>query len=114
MTDHRNLKTVACFILVLATKIDESFSNGRFLEPPSRSSMWRFPEFKHLNPPENYNDNHLDCGGKLVSSWRDVAKIVADSHRIKRYHRIFYDLSKTVHKNHHFGVQFFEFEAHLR
>ncbi|GFT30055.1 chitin-binding type-4 domain-containing protein, partial [Nephila pilipes] len=33
--------------------------HGRLLEPPSRSSMWRFG----YNTPSNYNDNELFCGG---------------------------------------------------
>lgn len=52
--------------LLLLVKISYVHCNGRFLEPPSRSSIWRFSEFKDQNPPVNYNDNHLDCGGALV------------------------------------------------
>ena len=37
--------------------------HGRLVDPPSRSSMWRYG-FK--NPP-NYNDNQLYCGGVQVS-----------------------------------------------
>ncbi|XP_042903334.1 uncharacterized protein [Parasteatoda tepidariorum] len=36
--------------------------HGRLLEPPSRSSMWRFG----YNSPPNYNDNELFCGGIYV------------------------------------------------
>ena len=36
--------------------------HGRLVDPPSRSSMWRYG-FK--NPP-NYNDNQLYCGGVQV------------------------------------------------
>ena len=37
--------------------------HGRLIEPPSRSSMWRFG----FNNTVNYNDNALFCGGKSVS-----------------------------------------------
>merc|ERR1712038_1883019 len=33
--------------------------HGRLIEPPSRSSAWRFG----FGTPENYNDNALFCGG---------------------------------------------------
>jgi hypothetical protein len=34
------------------------------MDPPSRSSIWRLPEFSSLSPPINYNDNELFCGGR--------------------------------------------------
>lgn len=43
-------------------------SHGYMLEPPNRSSLWRFPEqFGQFNPPENFEDNQLFCGGVEVS-----------------------------------------------
>lgn len=36
--------------------------HGRLVEPPSRSSMWRYG---YRNPP-NYNDNQLYCGGVQI------------------------------------------------
>jgi len=45
---------------------DPVISHGRLMEPPSRSSLWRFEEFKKHDPPINYNDNELNCGGKDV------------------------------------------------
>jgi len=38
-------------------------AHGRLMRPPNRSSIWRVPEFTHLNPPQNYDDNQLYCGG---------------------------------------------------
>ncbi|KAG8199109.1 hypothetical protein JTE90_016246 [Oedothorax gibbosus] len=38
--------------------------HGRLLEPPSRSSMWRFG----YDTPPNYDDNELFCGGIFVQS----------------------------------------------
>lgn len=43
-------------LLTLTTRVS---GHGRLLDPPSRSTMWRFG-FK--NPP-NYNDHELFCGG---------------------------------------------------
>jgi len=37
--------------------------HGRFMKPPNRSSIWRVPEFAAQNPPINYSDNELFCGG---------------------------------------------------
>lgn len=45
-----------CFLLQL---IDVCNGHGRLLEPPSRSSAWRFG----YNVPVNYNDDELFCGG---------------------------------------------------
>ncbi|GBL98536.1 hypothetical protein AVEN_111646-1 [Araneus ventricosus] len=36
--------------------------HGRLLEPPSRSSMWRFG----YDTPRNYDDNELFCGGIYI------------------------------------------------
>lgn len=36
--------------------------HGRLIEPPGRSSMWRYG---YRNPP-NYNDNQLYCGGVQI------------------------------------------------
>ncbi|ODN04840.1 hypothetical protein Ocin01_01848 [Orchesella cincta] len=38
-------------------------AHGRFMKPASRSSVWRVPEFASQNPPANYDDNQLYCGG---------------------------------------------------
>ena len=36
--------------------------HGRLIDPPSRSSMWRYG----FNNPPNYDDNQLYCGGRQV------------------------------------------------
>ncbi|CAH1788820.1 unnamed protein product [Owenia fusiformis] len=48
------------FTVFFATCLELVFGHGRLIEPPSRSSMWKygFPN------PENYDDNALYCGGK--------------------------------------------------
>ena len=37
--------------------------HGRMIDPPMRSSMWRYG----FDTPKNYNDNELNCGGFVVS-----------------------------------------------
>ncbi|XP_055940722.1 uncharacterized protein LOC129971181 isoform X2 [Argiope bruennichi] len=44
--------------------------HGRLLEPPSRSSMWRFG----FETKPNYNDNELFCGGYTVQWQRNGGK----------------------------------------
>ncbi|KAL5016883.1 hypothetical protein ScPMuIL_006472 [Solemya velum] len=46
-------------VLTLAFIIPTILGHGRLIEPPSRSSMWRYG----FNTPKNYNDNELFCGG---------------------------------------------------
>lgn len=46
-------------ICSLMQLIDVCHGHGRLIEPPSRSSAWRFG----FNTPHNYNDNELFCGG---------------------------------------------------
>ncbi|CAL8087630.1 unnamed protein product [Orchesella dallaii] len=43
----------------------EVSAHGRVLEPPNRSSLFRCEEFDHLEPPKNWDDNQLYCGGRL-------------------------------------------------
>jgi len=40
--------------------------HGRLMEPPNRSSLWRFPEFDSYEPKENFEDNQLFCGGVII------------------------------------------------
>lgn len=40
--------------------------HGRMIDPPQRSSLWRFFPGQGFEP--NYNDNELFCGGFAVSS----------------------------------------------
>jgi len=55
-----------CALVLLASAIACVSGHGRLLVPPSRSSIWKHPEFFHLDPPINYNDNELFCGGLAV------------------------------------------------
>ncbi|XP_015784670.1 uncharacterized protein LOC107362165 [Tetranychus urticae] len=42
--------------------IDHAWSHGRLIDPPGRSTAWRFG----FSTPINYNDNQLFCGGFRV------------------------------------------------
>ncbi|CAG7710002.1 unnamed protein product [Allacma fusca] len=60
------------FLCLLA--VPSIYGHGRLMDPPNRSSIWRFQEFSHLNPPENYNDNELFCGGRTVQHDKNEGK----------------------------------------
>ncbi|XP_062593332.1 uncharacterized protein LOC134254818 isoform X2 [Saccostrea cucullata] len=47
-------------LMISLTRLVEG--HGRLIDPPSRSSMWRYG---YRNPP-NYNDNQLYCGGVQI------------------------------------------------
>ncbi|XP_046551505.1 mucin-5AC-like [Haliotis rubra] len=47
---------VFCICLMVLPDVQ---GHGRLVEPPSRSSMWRYG----FDNPRNYNDNELYCGG---------------------------------------------------
>lgn len=55
---YKNLAFVAITFLV-----EEAVGHGMMLEPPNRSSLWRF----NLSDVYNYNDNQNYCGGLTVS-----------------------------------------------
>lgn len=64
--------------LVLATFVAYVSSHGMMLEPPNRSSMWRyFPD-----SPPNYNDNENFCGGFGVCSKKEI--LFNQQHIIRR------------------------------
>lgn len=50
-------------VIVTIYSLDFVFGHGMLIDPPNRSSVWRFyPGF-----PINYNDNQNFCGGYSVS-----------------------------------------------
>ncbi|ESO86390.1 hypothetical protein LOTGIDRAFT_195131, partial [Lottia gigantea] len=51
---------LACAVLVSLCIIDVVTGHARFIEPPSRASMWRYG----FNTPPDYNDNEGFCGGR--------------------------------------------------
>nr|XP_023020670.1 uncharacterized protein LOC111509205 [Leptinotarsa decemlineata]XP_023020671.1 uncharacterized protein LOC111509205 [Leptinotarsa decemlineata]XP_023020673.1 uncharacterized protein LOC111509205 [Leptinotarsa decemlineata]XP_023020674.1 uncharacterized protein LOC111509205 [Leptinotarsa decemlineata] len=51
---------IGAFLLVVSsTLLSQIDGHGRLIEPPSRSSAWRYG----FNTPHNYNDHELFCGG---------------------------------------------------
>ncbi|XP_050434733.1 uncharacterized protein LOC126841953 isoform X2 [Adelges cooleyi] len=46
-------------LILWASEYRETDGHGRLIEPPSRSSMWRYG----FSTPPNYNDHELYCGG---------------------------------------------------
>lgn len=59
-------KSIAACLVLAVLLVTERFNvaeaHGMILDPPGRSSMWRFG----FNVPENYDDNGLNCGGQGV------------------------------------------------
>lgn len=47
--------------ITLVQLIDVCHGHGRLIEPPGRSSAWRFG----FNTPVNHNDHELFCGGQF-------------------------------------------------
>ena len=66
-------------VLVFATLFMTVESHGRLIEPPSRSTMWRFG----FDTPPNYNDNQLNCGGFSV-------RILVHAYQTLNYQFYFY------------------------
>lgn len=45
--------------LLVMYRINVIDAHGRIIDPPGRSSMWRFG----YDVPTDYNDNGVNCGG---------------------------------------------------
>ena len=63
MTLFQERKMLLGILMVLSMKLDTADGHAKMIEPPMRSSMWRFG----FDTPINYNDNELFCGGIEVS-----------------------------------------------
>lgn len=50
---------MAIALVVSGRLFGSADGHGMMLDPPSRSSMWRYG----FNVPPNYNENGLNCGG---------------------------------------------------
>ncbi|KAJ8912608.1 hypothetical protein NQ315_000477 [Exocentrus adspersus] len=60
-----NIEMKSCLLLFVAAVIArEVVGHGMMLEPPNRSSMWRFEEFSGILP--HYYDDGGNCGGLTV------------------------------------------------
>lgn len=58
----RSLIVAVSFLAVLALV----HGHGRLVKPAGRATLWRNPEFAKYNPPRNYDDTQLFCGGVYV------------------------------------------------
>lgn len=54
------------FVLLIQYSVEIN-GHGMMLEPPNRSSLWRFDS----SAPINYNDNQNFCGGRGVSKQKN-------------------------------------------
>ncbi|CAD6991693.1 uncharacterized protein LOC101452679 isoform X1 [Ceratitis capitata] len=55
-------RVLFCFAFLSYFYIDSVFGHGMMLDPPGRSSRWRY----NSSAPVNYDDNGLNCGGMTV------------------------------------------------
>lgn len=60
----KNMKYLLSVALLLAIGLQQIDAHGMMLNPPSRSSRWRYDS----SAPQNWNDNELFCGGLYVSA----------------------------------------------
>ena len=59
-------KAMLVFVaVVLIATVSHVDGHGRLIKPAGRSTLWRLPEFASQNPPANYDDHQLYCGGAL-------------------------------------------------
>lgn len=49
------------YLVFLGAAVALVSGHARLLDPPGRSSIWRFEEFAQYNPEPNYNDDELWC-----------------------------------------------------
>ena len=59
---HRHILTGIFLISIIILKTQ---GHGRLIEPPSRSTMWRYG----FSTPPNYNDHESYCGG-FTRQWQ--------------------------------------------
>lgn len=53
---------LACLVAIVGCG-NGVHGHGRLIEPAARGTMWRFAEYADYDPPVNYDDNELYCGG---------------------------------------------------
>lgn len=54
-------------LLICAVSLREVAGHGMMLEPPNRSSLWKYFTIDNDKVVPNYNDNQNFCGGYAVS-----------------------------------------------
>ena len=64
---HCSKRALLYVVISVSSLWIQSFvkGQGRMLQPPSRTSMWRFG----YDTTVNHNDNVLNCGGTVVCSY---------------------------------------------
>lgn len=62
----------ATVYFLICFTLDRVYGHGMMLDPPNRSSLWRF----NKSFPANYNDNENFCGGMGVSNKKTKQPIV--------------------------------------
>jgi len=72
-----NFASGLTLMLGLSIHINQARGHGRFIEPPSRASLFRFPNDEMIKPyldivEPDYNDNQLFCGGFAVYVANDL------------------------------------------
>ena len=65
------MKMMVMTVVMMTMTLRSVRGHGRLVEPPSRSSMWRYG----FNTPHNYDDNAINCGGLYVSKLSRGAEI---------------------------------------
>lgn len=56
------MKIFPIYLIAVVALVEQTFGHGMLMDPPNRSSMWRFfPGY-----PENYDDDGNYCGGMTV------------------------------------------------
>jgi len=63
--ENMKVTAVAAFLACLA--IAEIAGHGRIVNPPTRGSLWRLPEYEWANPGRQPDDQELFCGGTGVT-----------------------------------------------
>lgn len=54
---------IMVFVLICGV-INSVTGHGKLIDPPGRSTMWRY----NFSTPVNYDDNQLFCGGYQVKT----------------------------------------------
>lgn len=65
------MKMMVMTVVMMTMTLRSVRGHGRLVEPPSRSSMWRYG----FNTPHNYDDNALNCGGLNVGTFKTAPLI---------------------------------------
>ena len=65
-------KILIYLALVIFQCVENVFGHARLLDPPARSSAWRFD----ARFPIEYNDNQMFCGGFQTQWFKNGTRVV--------------------------------------